>query len=175
MQEDDNESLFYTSEELVAFCNDTLPCHGVVNWQKEDNYYYALLPEEWQAQTSVDRMVQACQSIMQYDKKVQAAVHELRKKMGKDFKNREAQWFPVPSAVGMHVSLGKCSRGKQVSFTVDRVIGYDNHNLGKPSRWDKGKLVARTFALKVDFGPEAAIEKCSSTHISIAAVGFIIA
>lgn len=136
------------------------------------------LGQDWQSQ--IELLVRGAESVLQYEKKIQSAVHALRKKLMEKEKDKtkkeklkavQPAFFACPSGVGLHVSIGKCALGIDLPFTVERVLGYDNQSVGKPSQWDSSKLVARTIALKVDFG-DASIEQVNSTHIAIAAVGF---
>jgi hypothetical protein len=158
----------YTPEDLLAFCA-TLPCYGVVSKvaEKRGDYYYLLLPEEWQREAAF--LAEAARSLYQYDKKVGTSVHELRKTLKKELKAPES-WFPCPTLVGLHVSIGKHELGERIAFTVDKLMTYENQTMSKASHFDPTKHVARWVAVRINLATPVA--QVSSTHVSIAAVGF---
>ncbi len=157
----------YTAEDLLAYCA-SLPCYGIVSKvaaKKRGDYYFLKLPEEWQRDAAF--LAEAARSLYQYDKKVGASVHELRKTLEQPAA-REI-WFPCPTLVGLHVSIGKHELGQRVDFTVDKLMTYENQTMSQPSPFDASKHVARWVAVRVELATPVA--QVSSTHISIAAVG----
>jgi len=157
----------YTPEDLLAFCS-SLPCYGIVSKvaEKRGDYYFLLLPDEWQREAAF--LAESARSLYQYDKKVGASVHELRKTLKRP--DARESWFPCPTLVGLHVSIGKHEVGQRVAFAVDKLMTYENQTMGKASPFDSSKHVARWVAVRVELATPVA--QVSSTHVSIAAVGF---
>ncbi len=156
----------YTADDLLAFCA-SLPCYGVVKKVAEKNgdYFYLVLPEEWQRETAF--LVDAARALYQYDKKVNGSVHELRKALKQPA--AKESWFPCPTTIGLHVSIGKHELGERVPFTVEKMMSYENQTMAHPSQFDRTKHVARWVAVRVVLGAQVA--QVSSTHVSIAAMG----
>ena len=156
----------YTPEDLLAYCA-SLPCYGVVCKvaEKRGDYFYLQLPEEWQREAAF--LAEGARALYQYDKKVGASMHELRKAL----KQPQAceSWFQCPTLVGLHVSIGKHDLGQRVDFTIDKLMTYENQSMGKASPFDPSKQVARWVAVRVVLATPVA--QVSSTHVSIAAVG----
>ncbi len=108
----------YTQEDLLAFC-ETLPCYGTVSKVSEakGDYHFIQLASEWQRASSF--LVDAAKSLYQYDKKIQASIHELRKKIKPSV---EESYFACPTKVGLHISIGKHTVGERIEFKIEKMM-----------------------------------------------------